>query len=348
MNASFRATLALLLVAAGTTCWAADKVKPLQGTQSTGKLTLISPTEIVLELGSKKTTFAVNEVDTVQFDTEPNDLTQARIAVRAGRYDDAVTALAKIDTSSIKRADITRDVDYYKALAAVRLALAGTGSKAEAGKKLLAFEKANTESFHYFEACEAIGDLLVALNRFDQAETYYNKLADAPWKDYQLRASVLAGRALVSQKQYQAAIDKFDTVLDTAGKATEGAAAKEAQRQKLAATMGKAAALMGLKKNAEAVKLAQQTINEADSDNLEAHARAYLILGNCYLAEGKKKDALLAFLHVDLLYARFPDLHAEALAHLSTLWAELDKTDRANQAKAQLKEKYPNSVWASK
>ena len=54
----------------------------------------------------------------------------------------------------------------------------------------------------------------------------------------------------------------------------------------------------------------------------------------------------MAFLHVDLLYARYGDLHAEALANLATLWADVDKPERADQARALLREKYPSSVWA--
>ena len=225
-------------------------------------------------------------------------------------------------------------------MATARLALAGEGSKADAGRRLLAFEKAHKNSYHYFEVCEALGDVFAALGKFDQAETYYDKLAAAPWPEYKKRANVLVGRALVGQKQYDSAITRFNEALSSKGEV------KESERLALAASLGKASALAGLGKNEEAIAEVNKIIAAADPENLELHARAYNVLGNCYKAANKKKDALLAFLHVDLLYSRFPEQHAEALANLATLWSEVDKADRATAAKNLLKEKYPGSAWA--
>lgn len=334
--------VACMFLAASSAASAADKIKPLHGSQSSGKLGAMSPTEIVLEVGTTKKKLAVNEIDSVLFDGEPNELAQARIAVHAGRDRDATSMLAKIDASKIDRAEILQDIEFYRAMAASHLALAGTGSKADAGKKLFAFEKAHRTSFHYFETCEALGDLLMGLNKFAEAESFYNKLAAAPWPEYKARAGVLAGRALLGQRQFDRASAKFDDVL-----AIEGDD-KKIDGHKLAARLGKAASLAGSGKADEAIRQTEEIIAQTDPENQELHARAYNILGNCYLAAGKKKDALLAFLHVDLLYSRFADLHAEALANLATLWADVDKADRAEQTRATLKQKYPTSAWAQK
>ncbi len=207
---------------------------------------------------------------------------------------------------------------------------------------MLTFEKANQTNFHYFEVCEVIGDLLTAIGNGDKAMPFYEKLAAAPWPDYKLRAGVLVGRSLVAQKAYDKAMAQFDDVLATS------ITGPQADSQKLAAVLGKASALAGAGKSDEAIKSVEEVIAKADPENQELHARAYNVLGNCYLAAGKKKDALIAFLHVDLLYARFPEQHAEALAHLATLWTDVDKADRAAQAKNLLKEKYPTSAWAQK
>src|SRR5262249_44116677 len=154
------------------------------------------------------------------------------------------------------------------------------------------------QNFHYFDACETVGDLLVALGKYSEAESYYAKLAAAPWSDYKMRATLQMGRALVGQKQYDKAQAKFDEVLAMT------ADGKEAERHKLSASLGKASALAGAGKTDEATKMVNEMIAKADPENAELHARAYNILGNCYLAAGKKKEALLAFLHVDLLYSR--------------------------------------------
>ena len=64
----------------------------------------------------------------------------------------------------------------------------------------------------------------------------------------------------------------------------------------------------------------EQMIQDTDPEQKELQARAYNALGNCYEQAGRTKDALLAFLHVDVLYGTVPDAHAEALSHLIPLW----------------------------
>ena len=76
-------------------------------------------------------------------------------------------------------------------------------------------------------------------------------------------------------------------------------------------------------------------------------ARAYNALGTALRKAGKPYDALLAFLHVDILYFASPEDHAEALANLAALWHEVHKTDRAIQAQETLRKRYKNSRWAS-
>jgi tetratricopeptide (TPR) repeat protein len=269
-------------------------------------------------------------------------LQQARIAARTGRFDDVLTILAKVDPAEIKRPETQQDMAFYKAFAAARMALAGNGSTQEAGKQLMAFEKANPNSYHYFAACETIGDLLAAMGRVEQAEPFYARLAKSANAEYQLRGGVLLGRALVARKDYDGAIKKFDEV------AAMRADGKQADALRQAALVGKAAALCGLGKTDEGIKLTEEVIAKADEDQTDLHARAYNVQGNCYLAADKKKEALIAFLHVDVLFAGAAEQHAEALAHLATLWKDVDKSDRAQQAQAQLKQRYPNSSWAQK
>ena len=69
-------------------------------------------------------------------------------------------------------------------------------------------------------------------------------------------------------------------------------------------------------------------------------------LRRCHVASNKPKDALLAFLHVDVLYNTVPASHAEALAKLVPLWEAIGKPGRAREARQLLRERYPNSRWA--
>ena len=77
-------------------------------------------------------------------------------------------------------------------------------------------------------------------------------------------------------------------------------------------------------------------------------ARAYNALGTAHLKAGQKKEAKLAFMRTDLLFFSEADAHAEALHHLIKIFNEEKKADRAGQASATLKARYPGSVWANK
>ncbi len=336
---AFSGAIWLLLA---TVCLAVDRVKLATGAQQTGDITGSTPTELTLEIGATKKQLPVNELEGVQFEGEPTGLTQARMAVAGGRYAEAATQLAKVPQGDLKRPLLNQEVQFYQALTAARMALGGSGSIQDAGKRMLAFEKSNPTSFHYFEACEALGDLLVAMGNFPVAEAYYTKIASAPWPEYKLKAAALSGRALVGQKKYDQAIARFDQVLasDLQG--------SQVSEQKIAAKLGKAEALSGSNKPQDAVALVDEVIAKAGPDEDELLARAYNVKGASLQAAGQVKPAIVAYLHVDLLYPRFPAIHAEALGHLAELFTTDNKTQRAAQARSTLKQKYPQSSWANR
>jgi tetratricopeptide (TPR) repeat protein len=212
----------------------------------------------------------------------------------------------------------------------------------DAGRMMKTFADANPKSYHYFEASEVVGDLLVAVGSYGPAAEYYARLDAAPWPEYKMRAGVAAGRALLEQGKVEEALSNFDRVLATKA---EGASAEQ---QRMAATLGKAAALVAMKKPADAIKSVEGFLEKADVENAPLMARAYNVLGTAQRQAGRTKEAILSFLHVDVLYASVSDAHAEALANLADLWDDVHKTERANRARKTLDERYPESSWAKK
>jgi tetratricopeptide (TPR) repeat protein len=198
-------------------------------------------------------------------------------------------------------------------------------------------------SHHYFEACEVLAELLVNRGSYDRAEPYFEKLAAAPWPETQWRAALLEGRMLLAQAKYGDALAKFDVVLNASG---ASAPADESEKLTLAATVGKADCLAESGKGADAIRMIEDVIAKADPEQAEAQALAYNALGRCYLKSDKPKDALLAFLHVDVLYQSVPEAHAEALSRLAPLWESMGKADRARDARKVLSDRYPQSRWA--
>ena len=96
----------------------------------------------------------------------------------------------------------------------------------------------------------------------------------------------------------------------------------------------------------QGVQLIEEVIRDADPQDNQLHALAYNALGRSYQQAGKSKEALLAFLHVDLLYSTVADAHAEALSYLAPLWDAIGQEGRAREARQKLKENYANSRWA--
>jgi tetratricopeptide (TPR) repeat protein len=306
-----------------------------------GEVTDMTAHQVTLKKGlTGNRDIPVNEIKSIQFDGEPTELSQARLNASNGAYENALGSLAKIDLGEVKRDYVKQDVEFYKGWCAAKLALAGQGEITDAGRLLNAFVQANPNNFHYLASREAMGDLLMAGGAFAKAEVQYAELAKAPWPDYQMRAAVAVGRSLQAQDKHAEAIRQFDAALAMPG---DDAAARN---ERLSATLGKAVSLAETGGLDEAVGLIEKVIHDADPQQKELHARAYNSLGACYEKAGKTKEALLAFLHVDVLYNTVPEAHAEALAHLTTLWKAIGQEERARESRQLLSERYGGSRWA--
>jgi hypothetical protein len=79
---------------------------------------------------------------------------------------------------------------------------------------------------------------------------------------------------------------------------------------------------------------------------MDLFGRAYNALGRSHLLAKRDKDARLAYLHVDLLFYGNPEVHAEALYHLSKLWDGANRAERAVTARNLLTTRYAGSPWA--
>jgi tetratricopeptide (TPR) repeat protein len=335
----FVALLYFMIAGSVTAQGVADRVRLVRGSE-TGEVSNMTAHQITLDKGpGGAREIAVNEIKMIQFDDEPPELSQARLNAGNGAYDNALESLAKIDASAVNRDFIRQDIEFYKGWCAARLALAGQGEITDAGRQLNAFVRAYPNNFHYLAARETMGDLLMAGGGFANAEKQYVELAKAPWPDFKMRAAVAVGRSLQAQNKHAEAIQQFDAAMAASGDDTT------AQNERLEATLGKAVSLAETGGVDEAVGIIEKVIHDADPQQKELHARAYNALGSCYEKAGKSKEALLAFLHVDVLYNTVPEAHAEALSHLTTLWKAIGQDERARESRQMLSERYGGSRW---
>lgn len=325
-----------------TTAFGVDTLKLVGGKTASGDISSMTSHEVTLKMRSKTRTVPVNQIVSISLGGSPSSLTLARLAAVNGRFEDALKTLNKIKPGDAKRDLVKQDIAFYKAYCTAQLALSGSGEVQAAGKTLNAFVKAYPNNYHWLKANEVVGDLLVANKSFGKAAIYYDKLAKAPWPDYRMKAQVAIGRSRLAEGKPAEALQAFENVLAT--KAT-GAAA---ETQTMFARLGKARCLAQENKPDEAIELVNEIILATDPEQTRLLARAYNALGTALRKAGKPNDALLAFLHVDVLYFSSPEDHAEALANLAELWNEIHRPERAVQARQTLLQRYKNSRWATR
>ena len=337
-------SIAALVTLSAAAAWAQggfDVITLYEGSPKRGDIVEMSKDKIGIETSGVTIDVSVGDVKRVTFADAPAMLTSAQASIAGGQLEDAVEKLKKIDKGAIQRTIVADEVDFYLAYCQAKLALAGSGDKNAAVTAMRAFAD-NSGSYHFYEANELTGDLALAVGRPDVAAVFYKNVSDAPWPEYKVKAAVLEGNALLAQEKYKEAGAKYQMVI------TANLNTPLATRQKEFASLGKAKCLGKLGSADEGITLCEKIIANSDSRDGELFSRAYNALGACHLAAGNEKDALLAYLHVDLLFYQDPAQHAEALYHLIDLWKTENEADRALKARSLLKSRYPGSVWASK
>jgi tetratricopeptide (TPR) repeat protein len=330
--------IALFLVPASVG-HAADAIKTVGSTPVIqGKISSVTAQKVVIEARGAEKVVPVNEIVSIAFDGEPSAVRNARTGIAAKNYEDVITALDKVQVDSDTRKEIVQDIQFYKAVCMGRMAIAGRGEIVPAATAVNAFLARQHDSYHYYEACELMGDLAVANRRYSSAAGFYGKLFATPWPNYQLRAGLAMGRAYQAEKKPAEALQAFEKAL--------AVKVPENDPSHAIAMAGKAQCLAETGKPEEALKIAQEVIDKISSEETEVHAYAYVALGTAYRALKKPKEAMLAFLHVELLYNSASDAHAQSLANLVHVWNDLKQPDRAERARDTLTEQYKNSPWA--
>jgi tetratricopeptide (TPR) repeat protein len=306
--------------------------------------------KIICQVDTGTKEIAVNVIEGIDFNGEPASMREARSKAARGDYADAVKLIADLRPDDLDRDILRVELEYRKLLYNARLVLNGGGSDddspqnlneqaTQAGRDMLTFLSKHGGTWHYYEANEVLGDLLVSVGKFETAATFYQKLTDAPWPEYKARAYLLQGRAMQSADKFDAAMQAYDAVLKA------GASGKMADQQNVEAKIGRTYSMAGAGKYDEALKTLQDIVSKADDDDTDLLARAYDAMGNCYRKQKDTKHALWAYLRVDAVYSSLPEARAEALANLSSLWLELKRPDRSRAARDELVAHYPYSRW---
>jgi tetratricopeptide (TPR) repeat protein len=345
-NHPLRCLAVLLLVSAQAS--AIDVVVRTGGQRDGGKITKSTKTEVTItkQVGGD-TVVPVNEIVSIEWDGAPATMALGRASLAAGQLDSAEKQLQQALTESAgsDNAGLRGDLDFMLARVFALRAMADASKAADAAAKLKAFLGSNRDHYRTFDAQLLSGDVALAAGDYPAAIAAYTNVAGAPWKDYQMAAQIGQGRVLLAQNNIDGAKKEFDAV------ASAPADTPAQKSRRLEALLGQARCLQAQQQYQPAVEALDKVIDESTAADTRIQAEAYVRQGDCYAAlGGSPKDAIMAYLHVDVIPAlsKESDLHAESLYHLSQLWKQAGQEERARDAAETLRGQYPESAWAKK
>lgn len=309
-----------------------------------GDITTMTVSSVSIKTSGGVQEVPVSDISNIRYDGEPPMLAQAQSNERSG---DLETALQKYQTISKEYSGddkrLITDMQFLIARTQVKIALADSSKVADAKKSIQSFRTANKTNFRYLEATLLEAQLLGAdTATAADAQPLLKEVQSSSVKGFQLQAGVQLGRLLVSSNDLPGAQAAFDQVVQqSSGDAQATAALFDAM-------LGKAFCEQKQGQFDNAIETLDEVISKATESESATLASAWVLKGDCLRAMNQPKDALMAYLHVDVLYPSEPAAHAEALYWLSTLWAPAGHQDRADKAMAMLTTKYPNSSWAKR
>jgi TolA-binding protein len=335
--------VAALWTATVATAWSMDQVFTSTSEKPYfGKIVSMSAATLTFEPGRKgagPNEIASNEVTRIVFENSPESLINAQKSLIDGDYDRAIELLKKEITED-KRREVAEEILYCRAYCAAQLAISGTADPNDAAQQMFKFIEKCPNSFHFYRACEMLGDLRVTLGDFADAQKYYAKLSEAPWPDYKIRAQVALGRSFLAQNKAAEAAKAFEDALNS------DAPGELSETQRTAARIGKARCLVLTGKTDLALHNLNEVIDGIEDKQGDIKALAYNARGTALRKAGNTREAIRDFLRVHLEYNAQPDFDAEAVANLERLFTEDHKPNHAREMKAILNDKYRNSRWA--
>tara|TARA_R110002049_G_scaffold2750_2_gene21385 strand:- start:87154 stop:88206 length:1053 start_codon:yes stop_codon:yes gene_type:complete len=312
-----------------------DRVTPLDGKAISGSIQSVAKDGITIKVGNNTEKLLPGDIEKIALQGDPSALTKGREFAVDGEYEQALEELRKIDIGSLKRDASKADAAYYLLLCEVKSALAGRGNKTKAASAAVNYVRTYPDSWHYYSVQRLTGDLALALNKHDQAISFYERLRAAPSTNTKIESVYLTAVAMLAKGESASALDLFDKVIGLKVQSPSSL------RLQLLAKAGKAVAMARMDRADEGLALVDALIEEMGPADVEMGARIYNAQGASYEAKGDDEGAILAYLHTHLMFSGQPDAHAHALTRLVDLWPKVGKPQRAAEAKQELQQRYP-------
>ncbi|QDU78358.1 tol-pal system protein YbgF [Polystyrenella longa] len=287
-----------------------------------------------------------NQIEEIKWDDEPARFSAGRSLEEKGYFPRAFEAyeeaLADLDAGLPM---IKTDIEYHLLHLKANMAMSGaTLPNNQTSDQLITefktFLDQHKNSYVYYPGLMILGKLAHQQGK-PEALDYFVELQKTPWNDYQILGFTAQGHQQLAAGEIDTALATFEKALaiPSVGKADELARAE--------AILGKAATLVAQNKTVEALPMIEQLIENSPDSAPGTQARIYLTQGKLFQQLGRNEEAVVSLLHVDILYPQSAPEHAEALYHLTKLWAALGQPDRAATTIGQLNNDYPDSRWTA-
>ena len=282
-----------------------------------------------------------NEVTRIVFENSPESLTNAQKDILAPKYQDAIDRLRK-ERPEAYRKEVAEEINYCRAYCAAQLALSGNDDLNQAATQMKTFIANSPANFHYLKACELMGDICVALGQFAEAEKCYDKLTEAPWPDYKIRAQVALGRSYLSQNNAALATAAFDEALNN------DAPGELADVQRMAARIGKARCMVLAGKTDEALRNLNEVLERTRRTREVPRARRHGLQrpghGPAKGGQAQGSDSRLPARPSVLLHAARPRCRGGGQPRETVQRGQ--EAGPCSEMRAVIAEKYKNSRWA--
>ncbi|WP_240910908.1 tetratricopeptide repeat protein [Paludisphaera soli] len=340
---SVRLSLAALGLILGAADASADVVNLIPGTTFKqgqggavrGLVTAESPEQVVVSLGNSTINVPTDQIDSIEYQGQPASMQLGETNAAAGRAAEALAQFKKAATEAAGKPFVVEAAQFREAATLADLALTEPDRAKEALATLAAFLQAHPKGRHVVPARETLARLQLHAQDLKGAEANIAELAKlAPGAE---KAAVLKARLLLKSGDPASAGADLDRLI---------AAATDGSPRQVELKLVKAETLIAASKSDEAESLVRQVIAAADADDAAVQSRAYNTLGDSLSAAARPKDALLAYLHVDLLYGKDKEEHPRALRRIEQIFRKMGQLPRADEYAQRLKQDYPNSVWA--
>lgn len=284
-----------------------------------------------------------NDIVDIKYGDEPPDVNLGRGKAAAGNLDGALEDFTKSAGAAGSDDNVKAEIAYLIARTTARQALEQDASKLEdAAGKLSAFGSSHPNSYRFYDAKLMLGQVQLAQADYAAASGTFAALTSAPWPDYKMAGQNASARLALKQGNLPQALSAYEAVLALPA---DGPAEISRRNEAL---LGKAAVQLQQNNAQDALASVNEAIAAADPEDSGVQAEAWVLKGDCLRAGGRTKEAILAYLHVPVLFEKEKVLLPRALYNLAQLWPAVDQLERGAAARQELLEKFPENEWTRK